>query len=96
MALPMKGRTRDGPGMKRFLLRYEICSRRRRKRIKHIRYGISWVRDKDVDNDNMDFMRVLLILWLRRKKRYGFAMQEEVEVEFKNERKGNDVCVVNV
>lgn len=44
----------------------------------------------------MDLMRVLLILWLRRKKRYGFAMQEEVEVEFKNERKGNVVCVVNV
>jgi hypothetical protein len=53
----MTGRTKDGPGMKRFLVRYEICSRR-----KHIRYGINWVRDNDVVIDNMNLMRLVVLI----------------------------------
>jgi hypothetical protein len=59
----MKGRTKDGPGMKLFFVRYEICSRKRRKRIKHIMYGINWVKDKDVVViDNMDLMRLVVVV----------------------------------
>jgi hypothetical protein len=44
-------------------VRYEICSRKRRKRIKHIMYGINWVKDKDVVViDNMDLMRLVVVV----------------------------------
>lgn len=73
MAFPMKGRTKDGPGMERFLLRYEICSRRRRKRIKHIRYGINWLKEKE-DNNRGAFIFM-----------FGFFDEEnEGMVELKN------------
>lgn len=60
IAFPMKGRTKDGPGIERFLLRYEICSMRRRKRMKHIRYGINWLKEKE-DNNRGAFMFGFLI-----------------------------------
>jgi hypothetical protein len=58
----MIGRTKDGPGMNLFLVRYEICSSNRRKMRKHIKYGINCFRDKDVVIDNMDLMRLVVLI----------------------------------
>jgi hypothetical protein len=58
----MTGRTKDGPGMKLFLVRYEICSSNRRKRRKHIMYEINCISDKDVVIDNMDLMRLVVLI----------------------------------
>jgi hypothetical protein len=58
----MTGRTKYGPGMNLFLVRYEICSRNRRKSRKHIKYGINCVNDKDVVIDNMDLVRLVVLI----------------------------------
>lgn len=68
MAFPMKGRTKDGPGMERFLLRYEICSRRRRKRIKHVRYGINWLKEKEKEDNNKGKFIFMFGFLMRRMK----------------------------
>lgn len=47
IALPRKGTTKEGPGIEPFLARYEICSRKIRRRIKHTRYEVSSVKEKE-------------------------------------------------
>lgn len=51
IALPRKGRTKEGPGMEPFLTMYEICSRRSRRRVKHARYEVSSVKEKEAKRD---------------------------------------------
>lgn len=63
MALPMKGRTKFGPGMKRFLVRYVSCSRRRRRRMKHMRYGISCVSERDVGVNEVRLVMIMVLVF---------------------------------
>jgi len=50
---PRKGSTKEGPRMEPFLTMYKICSRRSKRRMKHVRYEVNSMKEKEGKRDEV-------------------------------------------
>lgn len=84
MTLPMNGRTNGGPGRERFFIRYAICSKKRKKVMREMRYGVM---DANVSS-------IFFTEWDERERESGIVLKQrkvkvkELTSKFKFKRLG--------